>query len=106
MQPIDIVERVKASYKRYIKTAFPIVDEGLREQVHDRIDQANLLWRGPFLSLQRPYARATQTLAEQQAALGPHGDLLRSGEHVDEKGDRHAPFGEWTLYTHQQESVE
>lgn len=106
MQPIDIVERVKASYKRYIKTAFPIVDEGLREQVHDRIDGANLLWRGPYLSLQRPYARANQTLAEQQAALGLHRDLLAAGEHVDEKGDRNAPFGEWTLYTHQQESVE
>ena len=106
MQPIEIVERVKASYKRYIKTAFPIVDAGLREQVHDRIDGANLLWRGPFLSLQRPYAQASQTLAEQQAALDLHRDLLTAGEHVDETGDREAPFGEWTLYTHQQESVE
>jgi len=50
MQPIDIVERVKTTYKNYIKTAFPVIDEGLRAQMRARIDQANLLWRGPYLS--------------------------------------------------------
>jgi hypothetical protein len=37
MQPIDIVERVKTTYKSYIKTAFPVIDEGLRAQMHARI---------------------------------------------------------------------
>jgi hypothetical protein len=30
---------------------------------------------------------------------------LTAGEFVDDKGKRHAPFGEWTLYTHQQQAV-
>jgi hypothetical protein len=68
MQPIEIVERVKSTYKNYIKTAFPVVDPGLRGQMHERIDQANLLWQGPFLSLQRPYAVAPQALGAQQQA--------------------------------------
>jgi ATP-dependent helicase YprA (DUF1998 family) len=105
MQPIDIVERVKSSYKRYIKTAFPVLDDGLRRQMHDRIEQANLLWRGPFLSLQRPYARADRTLAEQRHELELHPDLLKAGEYIDEKGDSHAPFSEWKLFSHQQESI-
>jgi len=49
MQPIDIVEKVKTTYKNYIKTAFSVIDDGLRAQMHARIDQANLLWRGPYL---------------------------------------------------------
>jgi len=65
MQPIDIVERVKATYKSYIKTAFPIIDDDLRMQMYDLIEQANLLWRGPYLSLQRPYEFAEKKLAEQ-----------------------------------------
>jgi hypothetical protein len=50
MQPIDIVERVKTTYKSYIKTAFPVIDEGLRAQMHACIDQANLLWQESILS--------------------------------------------------------
>jgi ATP-dependent helicase YprA (DUF1998 family) len=106
MQPIDIVERVKTTYRNYIKTAFPVIDGGLRGQMHERIDQANLLWRGPYLSLQRPYRLAEQSLDAQGTALGLHRKLLEAGEYVDEKGERHPPFGEWTLFTHQQQAVE
>lgn len=106
MQPIEIVERVKTTYKNYIKTSFPVVDPALRGQIHERIDQANLLWQGPFLSLQRPYELASQTLAAHAQALALHRKLLLAGEYVDDKGKRHAPFGEWTLYTHQQQAVE
>jgi hypothetical protein len=31
MQPIGIAERVKATYKSYIKTAFPIIDDDLEK---------------------------------------------------------------------------
>jgi hypothetical protein len=46
VQPIQIVEGVKATYKNYIKTAFPVIDEDLRAQMHARIEESNLLWRG------------------------------------------------------------
>jgi len=106
MQPIDIIERIKALYKSYIKTAFPVIDNGLREQMHDLLDQGNLLWRGPYLSLQRPYTCADKTLGEQQASLNLHQKLLIAGEYMDDKGERYPPFGEWTLYTHQLVAVE
>jgi hypothetical protein len=83
MQPIDIVERVKTTYKNYIKTAFPVIDDDLQKQIHACIEQANLLWREPYLSLQRPYERTAQTLAEQRAALDLHPALLSAGEYVD-----------------------
>ncbi len=102
MQPIDIVERVKSTYKSYIKTAFPVVDDDLRQQMHAHIEGVNLLWRGPYLSLQRPYEMSDQTLAAQAAALNLHPRLLTAGEFRDERGVRHAPFGEWRLYTQQQ----
>ncbi len=105
MQPLDIVERVKANYKSYIKTAFPIIDVNLREQAHAHIDEENLLWRGPYLSLQRPYELSEKTLAES-SELKLHSDLLTAGEYTDEHGTRHPPFGEWRLYTHQQRAVE
>src|SRR5262245_25952164 len=106
MQPIDIIERVKTTYKSYIKTAFPVIDNDLRGQMHTLIEQENLLWRGPYLSLQRPYERSARSLGEQQTQLGLHPKLLAAGGYVDEKGERHAPFGEWRLYTHQQEAIE
>ena len=106
MQPIDIIERVKTTYKSYIKTSFPVIDDDLRAQMHTLIEQDNLLWRGPYLSLQRPYERAPHTLSEVQSKLGLHPKLLTAGEYVDDKGERHAPFGEWQLYTHQQEAIE
>jgi ATP-dependent helicase YprA (DUF1998 family) len=105
MQPLSIVERVKANYKNYIKTAFPIIDDSLREQAHAHIDEANLLWRGPYLSLQRPYELSEKTLAES-SQLKLDSDLLSAGEYIDERGIRHPPFGEWQLYIHQQRAVE
>lgn len=105
MQPIEIVERVKTTCKNYIRTAFPILDDGLRAQAHARIEQENLLWRGPYLSLQRPYALAERTLAELGQELGLHPRLLAAGEWRDSQGERLAPFGEWRLFNHQLAAV-
>ncbi|MFY9224892.1 MAG: DEAD/DEAH box helicase [Blastocatellia bacterium] len=104
MQPLEIVEQVKSTYKSYIKTAFPIIDDELRAQVHAQIDQANLLWRGPYLSLQRPYERSEKNLSELKD-FGLHPKLLLAGSYIDEKGHQHQPFGEWKLYNHQQEAI-
>jgi len=106
LQPIEIVEKVKANYKNYIKTAFPVIDDNLRSQMYASIDQANLLWRGPYLSLQRPYKTADKTLSELKDDLGLHPKLLSSGKYVDDKGERNLPFGQWRLFTHQYEALE
>src|ERR1700724_1040663 len=86
MQPIDIVERVKATYKNYIKTAFPIIDPALRGKVFEKIDDANLLWRGPYLSLQRPYFRTAETVSDLSRAFGLKDRSLDAGGTVPDKG--------------------
>jgi ATP-dependent helicase YprA (DUF1998 family) len=106
LQPIEIVEKVKVNYKNYIKTAFPVIDDDLRSQMYASIDQANLLWRGPYLSLQRPYKTADKTLSELKDDLGLHPKLLSAGKYVDDKGERNLPFGQWRLFTHQYEALE
>lgn len=106
MQPIDIVEQVKATYKNYIKTAFPIIDPALRGQVFEKIDDASLLWRGPCLSLQRPYFRTSETISDLAGALRLENRLLSAGTFIDDKGDRHPPFGEWQLFSHQRLAIE
>ena len=52
MQPIDIVERVKTTYKNYIKTAFPITDDALRTQMHAH----NELPRSKLRGIKPPFA--------------------------------------------------
>jgi CRISPR/Cas system-associated endonuclease/helicase Cas3 len=83
-----------------------VIDDDLRTQMHARIEQANLLWRGPYLSLQRPYEYAAHTLAEQRQPLNLHATLLAAGAYVDDRGEQHPPFEAWRLYSHQQESIE
>ena len=63
MQPIEIAERVKTTYKNYIKTAFPVIDINLKSQMYTLMEQKNLLWQGPYLSLQRPYEKSEEAIS-------------------------------------------
>ncbi|MDQ7826890.1 MAG: MIT C-terminal domain-containing protein [Candidatus Eremiobacteraeota bacterium] len=83
-----------------------MADVKLREDLHSLIDQENLLWRGPYLSLQRPYELAGESLAKQQKKLDLNKKLLEASSYVDEKGEKYPPFGEWVLYSHQQTAIE
>ena len=101
LKPLTLAEQVKRAYRSYVKTTFPIADVSLRGQFHELLDEEGLLWRGPFLSLQRPYQRTEGTLAQHGAALGLHEKLLSAGG-----AGKGAPFGQWRLFTHQQKAVE
>ncbi len=131
LRPISIAEHVKQGYRSYMKTTFPVADEKLRGQIHEFLNEEGLLWRGPYLSLQRPYERTAMTLAEQKDALGLHEKLLSAGtgrvgagaaastagEDVASHGhlggarsttagSNAVPFGQWRLFTHQQTALE
>jgi ATP-dependent helicase YprA (DUF1998 family) len=106
MQPIEVAERVKAGYKSYIRTAFPVIDGSLRAQIHSCIETTSLLWRGPYLSLQRAYGIAGETLAARRTVLGLHQGLLAAGGHRVGSAALQIPFAEWRLYSHQMEAVE
>ncbi|MBD3236698.1 MAG: DEAD/DEAH box helicase, partial [Candidatus Eisenbacteria bacterium] len=104
MHPITMAEEIKAGYQSYIRTTFPVADESLRSDIHTRVDEEGMLWRGPLLSLQRPYVRDAQTLAEQSDDLSLHSDLLTAG--ATPIGDKpQAPFGQWKLFSHQREAI-
>jgi len=57
MQPFLAAEQVKAAYRRYIQTSFPIRRADLRERFEALIEHEKLLWQEPFISLSRPYER-------------------------------------------------
>jgi hypothetical protein len=57
MQPLALVQNVCAEYQRYIETTFPILDEGLHRQINEKINDENLLWKGPYVSLSRPFTK-------------------------------------------------
>ncbi|MBM3318548.1 MAG: DEAD/DEAH box helicase, partial [Candidatus Eisenbacteria bacterium] len=103
MRPISIAEEIKASYKRYMRTTFPIADESLRCAMHALLEQEGMLWRGPYLSLQRPYVQMPGMLAERAGGLGLHSAVMSAGAG---SGGGGTPFGAWRLYAHQQEAIE
>src|SRR5579871_179872 len=57
MQPFVAAEHVKQAYRRYIQTSFPIRREDVRRRFEELIEREQLLWRDPFVSLSRPFAR-------------------------------------------------
>jgi ATP-dependent helicase YprA (DUF1998 family) len=55
MQPFVLSSQVQDEYRRYIATSFPIADDALRKQVELKVKEENLLWKGPYIALARPY---------------------------------------------------
>ena len=53
MQPIDIVERVKTTYKNYIKTAFPIIDDAALITAPATFASPALLYGSPWWTERR-----------------------------------------------------
>ncbi len=91
MQPLALVQNVCAEYQRYIETTFPILDEGLHQRINEKISDESLLWKGPYVSLSRPFARgATIANLVREKVLAPQTGTIFSG---------------WTLYDHQERAV-
>ncbi|MGI8810544.1 MAG: DEAD/DEAH box helicase [Acidimicrobiales bacterium] len=56
MNPLELAERLKADYRRFTWTTYPVADPGLRAGLDRLVDEQALLWRGPFLSVQPRFA--------------------------------------------------
>jgi rubrerythrin len=91
MQPLALAQNVCAEYRRYIETSFPVLDEGLRWQIDEKIAHENLLWKGPYVSLSRPFARGAAVV-----------ELAREGIVLSQSA---AIFRNWTLYDHQERAA-
>lgn len=91
MQPLALTQNVCAEYRRYIETTFPILDEALRRQIDEKITNESLLWKGPYVSLSRPFTRGV-TVAELA-----RNDVLTSRTTTI--------FAGWMLYDHQKRAT-
>lgn len=91
MQPLALAQDIRAEYRRYIETTFPILDDGLRQQVAEKITHENLLWKGAYVSLNRPFTKGA-TVAE----LVREGVLAAGTSRI---------FANWTLYDHQERAT-
>jgi ATP-dependent helicase YprA (DUF1998 family) len=91
MQPLALAQKVCTEYRWYIETSFPVLDKSLREQINKKIENDYLLWKGPQVSLSRPFMRST-TVRE----LVKEGVLQSTTEHI---------FSGWHLYKHQEEAT-
>jgi ATP-dependent helicase YprA (DUF1998 family) len=91
MQPLALAQNVCAEYRRYIETTFPILDEALRQQINEKINNESLLWKGPYVSLSQPFARGI-TVADlaREELLSPQAARIFAG---------------WTLYDHQEQAT-
>ena len=58
MQPFVTADRLRQAYRRYIQTSFPLRRDEVRRRFEALIEREHLLWRDPFVSLSRPFARA------------------------------------------------
>lgn len=91
MQPLALAQQMCAEYRRYIETTFPILDDGLRQQIDEKIRHEDLLWKGPYVSLSRPFTKGA-TIAQ----LARENVLDARTAHV---------FSGWTLYDHQERAT-
>src|SRR6266704_2116324 len=91
MQPLALAQDICADYRRYIETTFPILDDSLRRQIDKKITSEYLLWKGPYISLSRPFTRSASV-----TDLAREGILLPTTASI---------FPGWTLYDHQERGI-
>jgi ATP-dependent helicase YprA (DUF1998 family) len=77
LQPFAVAEAVLETYRRYVRTGFPLRDEVLEQQREALIEQG-LLWAEPFVSLARPGAPGPK-LASLTSLLAPRTLELKWG---------------------------
>jgi ribosomal protein L40E len=54
MNPFTLAQHLQVDYQRFTWTAYPVADQGLRERLEELVADQALLWRGPYITAQRP----------------------------------------------------
>ena len=80
-------------YRSFLRTSFRFLDEHLRRQFEEHLARADVVVKGPYVTLARDFAlgRSLRELVQKGEA---HPDLLQA----------HWPFGENRLYHHQEQA--
>lgn len=91
---VGSVGHVIDQYRRFLRTVYLLLDPSLRAQFEEHLEAADVLVRGPYVTLAREFAPGAR-LSElvERGAADP--GLLKA----------HWPFGNQPLYTHQEEAL-
>ncbi len=93
----SVVESVRyliGQYRRFIKSSYRLADPKLRVQFEDHVNRAEVLVKGPYVTLARDFA-AGLPLAQVLASGCGHAQLARL----------HWPFGKGALFAHQEAAL-
>lgn len=82
-------------YRRFLRTSYRFLDEDLRTQFDAHLAQADVVVKGPYVTLSRDFEREVTLKALVEAGQADR-DLLRA----------QWPFGEEPLYRHQERAFE
>ncbi len=85
------VRHVAEEYRRFIKSTYRLADDELRQQFESQVDGADVLVKGPYVTLAREF-ETSSTLAE----------LVAEGVAPDSLARLNWAFGTRTLYGHQE----
>jgi ATP-dependent helicase YprA (DUF1998 family) len=91
---VESVQHLVEEYRSFIKSSYRLADPHLRTQFEAHVDEADVLVKGPYLTLSRDFAQG-QPLAALLASTVGHPDLARL----------HWPFGTAALFAHQEAAV-
>lgn len=97
MNRFSVVESVRhliGQYRSFIRSSYRLADPKLREQFEAHVDGAEVLVKGPYVTLSRDFV-AGMPLADVLASGCGHAQLARF----------HWPFGSAALFAHQESSL-
>lgn len=88
------VRNLIEEYRSFLRTSYRFLDEHLRQQFEEHLAQADVVVKGPYVTLARDFALGP-TLQELVGQGVAHPDLLQA----------HWPFGENPLFQHQEQAL-
>ncbi|MBI5899705.1 MAG: DEAD/DEAH box helicase [Rhodocyclales bacterium] len=97
MSRFSVVESVRhliGQYRSFIRSSYRLADPKLREQFEAHVDGAEVLVKGPYVTLSRDFVAGM-----------PLADVLASGCGHRQLAGFHWPFGSAALFAHQEASL-
>lgn len=90
---IESVRHLIEQYRSFIKSSYRLADPRLRAQFEEHVSRAEVLVKGPYVTLARDFAEGRRLT-----------DLLDSGCGRPDLARFHWPFGSSPLYAHQEDA--
>ena len=97
MKRFSVVESVRhltEQYRSFILSSYRLADPKLRAQFEEHVNRADVMVKGPYVTLARDFAPGR-----------PLADLLAAGIGHQGLARLHWPFGEHALFTHQEQAL-